>query len=259
MLRSPATPFGMRGDLWPVCQVNHRDADPRKITLSSIARLGLLLQRHPDQIDGINADVSRLVAFANVDCGHPTDFTIGRRIGVRVLGLLLRSRGPLTPLDVNIEHVRMMSMHALPLAGIHGETLNDDQIILKQVLSRDVRVVKVVVLSVPPRSCRWRFRCDRLESHPDHLYRCDPRVGAALIDGIASVLPHHASVSPEGRPSGRAGCQHAPLDEDRELVTGVRMTASRLAGLDNELLDNYPRIVQQHLAVQIGVSRPVYG
>src|ERR1700689_2440921 len=102
-------------------------------TSPSVARPGLLLQRHPDQIDGVIADVPRLVAFADVDCGHPTDFTIGRRVGVRVLGLLLRSRGPLTPLDVNIEHIRMMSVHALPLTGVTGEPLNDAKFFLKEV------------------------------------------------------------------------------------------------------------------------------
>src|ERR1700733_8627797 len=111
--------------------------------------------------------------------------------------LLIRPRRPLTSLDVNIEHVWMMGVDALPLSWIHRKTLNDDQIILEQVLSRNVRVIKVVVL-VLPRGGRRRSRCDRLESDPAYLYRSGPRVGAAVISGIGSVLPHHAALSPQG-------------------------------------------------------------
>src|ERR1700689_2451397 len=99
----------------------------------------------------------------------------------------------------------IVGMHALPLAGIHGKTLNDDQVILEQILARNVWIIKVVVLHVLPGGRRWRLRGDRLESHPDYLDRRGTGVGAAIIGRIAGVLPHHPALAPQGRPSARAG------------------------------------------------------
>src|SRR3984957_6018506 len=85
----------------------------------------LLFQSHPHEIDRILADVARLVPFAQVDGGHPPDFTVRRGRGVGMFALALRSRRPLTAFDVDVKHVRMVCVHALPLTGIHGEALHD--------------------------------------------------------------------------------------------------------------------------------------
>src|SRR6267378_4468035 len=80
----------------------------------------LFFEGHPDQVDRIFSDISRLVSFADVDRGHPPDLAIRRRRGVRV--------------------------HPLPLARIDGEALDDDQIVLEQVLAWDIWIIEVAVL-----------------------------------------------------------------------------------------------------------------
>src|SRR5271170_1192503 len=70
----------------------------------------LTLQRHPDQIDGIVADVAGLVSFADVDGRHPADLPVRRGLGVGLFGFVLGAGGPLAAVNVNVKHVRMMRM-----------------------------------------------------------------------------------------------------------------------------------------------------
>src|SRR5271156_4128455 len=116
-------------------------------------------------------------------------------MGIGMLGLRVRFLCPLTALDVNEEHVRAVRVHTFPLAWLDGEALHDDLIVLEQILSRNIRVVEVLVLRLASRGFRggWRYR---LESHQVHLDRCRPRIGAALVGGIRGALPYDPTVSP---------------------------------------------------------------
>jgi len=62
-----------------------------------------------------------------------------------MLGLVLRAYRPLSAMYVDVEHVRDVRMHALPGTRTYREALHDDEIVLKQILTRDVGIVEVAI------------------------------------------------------------------------------------------------------------------
>lgn len=48
-----------------------------------------ILQRDPDQVDRLLADVPGLVPFIDVDGRHPPDLTVRRRLRISVLAFLI--------------------------------------------------------------------------------------------------------------------------------------------------------------------------
>src|SRR6202453_2998383 len=207
-----------------------------------------LLQRHPDEIDRLLADIAGLVADAEVDGRHPPDLSVRRCIGIGMLGLRVRLGRPLPSLDVNEEHVGMGGMNALPLPRIHGKSLDDHPIVLEQILVISIRIVAIPVF----RSSGARCACSRhrLEVDAHELDRRRARVGAAGFRPIGGAPPAYPAGAAERRTSLARG-EPTSFDEDPQLVAAVRLLTRRLPGLQHEFFDDYPRIIEHHLALQI--------
>src|ERR1700735_4063657 len=82
------------------------------------ARVALLLERHPDQIDGAFSYIPRFMPFADIDRRLPPHLAIRRCVRVSVFGLVFRPDRPLPSLAIDEQHIRMMRVHTLPLPPI---------------------------------------------------------------------------------------------------------------------------------------------
>src|ERR1700719_188239 len=109
----------------------------------------------------------------------------------------------------------MMAMDTLPLARVHGETLNDDSIILEYVLARNVWIGQIsVVRRLGNRTRWWR------PGFQDDLHQLDGRragIAAPLILARRGVEPDDTAISPKRRPPVRFRLQYPAFDEDQQL------------------------------------------
>src|SRR5262245_786154 len=168
-----------------------------------------------------------------------------------MLGLVLRAYRPLSTVYVDIEHVGDVHVHALPGTRPYREALHDNEIILEQILTRDVGIVEVPFGDggVLCGSLRHRLHRD-----PHELDRRAAGIHVPAVGGRAGTLPSDASIAPPNRAAVRLRGKNAAADEHEQLITPRGVPPGPLTRGNHEFLDADALVIEHDRAEQVRIG-----